>query len=487
MIESLLSLTFWVRDFAWVRGAGPRRAIGRCCALTVALALLSTTAAAQQAGGEGAASENLYERIEQVQREGGRIVVQPSVDSVGQPGVWDYGSTGATGAQTAQAEQRGFDAGAYERLAQNSMSVLDRSQQGVAAFRSRLEAIVAAAPSAYDEMRATLASASPTGEPQYFLKVFLVVVAGLTVGWLFERLVYGYRIVGPWFVAQQVPNPQGYTEKLPILALRVLLTIGGIAIACTVSIMLGLVFYEPHEATQKTAIVILATYALIRLTEATWRMVISPFLPNYRIPCFDDRQAIKLFRWLYFVAAFSLTSLAGCLWMEALGLPFEIHVLMTSGFSLLTVLLNFALIRANHGAISYAILGGCTGEGAGGDSVFRRRVGGDELSFGHGSTSRRPPDRRRLHDPLGDHRGLWRRLLRHRVDLPQTAPDQGDQRWRLGRRRRDDLLHRDWGPVRGRLSHALDGRSRASGRVRSGRARGGLGDLMDMGRRGGHE
>ncbi|MEL6281252.1 MAG: mechanosensitive ion channel family protein [Pseudomonadota bacterium] len=364
MIESLLSLTFWVRGLAWIRGAGLRRAIGRYCALTVALALASATAAAQQAGGEGAASENLYERIEQVQREGGRIVVQPSVDSVGQPGVWDYGSAGATGAQTAQAEQPGFDAGAYERLAQNSMSVLDRSQQGVAAFRSRLEAIVAAAPSAYDEMRATLASASPTGEPQYFLKVFLVVVAGLTVGWLFERLVYGYRIVGPWFVAQQVPNPQGYTEKLPILALRVLLTIGGIAIACTVSIMLGLVFYEPHEATQKTAIVILATYALIRLTEATWRMVISPFLPNYRIPCFDDRQAIKLFRWLYFVAAFSLTSLAGCLWMEALGLPFEIHVLMTSGFSLLTVLLNFALIRANHGAISYAILGGCTGESA---------------------------------------------------------------------------------------------------------------------------
>ena len=315
-----------------------------------------------QEAGQGAGQETGQDAADQYRQlggddgQGGRVLQPGALDSLGETGLWDYGAVDATAA--AQDGGGTFTPGAYEQLSQNNGSMLDRSQQGVAAFRERLQAILDELPGAWAAMGETLRAASPTGDPWYFLNVALVVFGGLTIGFLFERLVYGYRIVGPWFVARQVAHPQGYVEKLPILALRVLLTAGGIALSCAVALLLGLVFYEPNEATQKTAIVILATYAIFRLMESIWRMILAPYLPNYRIPNLSDRQAIRLYRWLYYVGALSLGILAFCLWMDSLGLPLQIHVILTSGLTLVTVLLNLALIRANYSAISHAILGG---------------------------------------------------------------------------------------------------------------------------------
>ena len=329
------------------------RLVQALCLIATVLFLAAAPGAAQESG-ENALDP--YRQLSGEEGQGGRVLRPGALDSLGQTGVWDYGSVEAN--QAAQDGAGAFTPGAYEQLSQSNESMLDRSQQGVAAFRGRLQALLDAAPTAWTRMGETLSAASPTGDATYFLKVALVVLGGLTIGFLFERLVYGYRIVGPWFVARQKAHPHGYVEKLPILALRVLLTAGGIALSCAVATLLGLVFYEPNEATQKTAIVILATYAVFRLMESIWRMILAPYLPNYRIPDLTDRQAIRLYRWLYYVGALSLGFLSFCLWMDSLGLPFEVHVLLTSGLTLVTVLLNLALIRANYSAISHAILGG---------------------------------------------------------------------------------------------------------------------------------
>ena len=253
----------------------------------------------------------------------------------------------------------------YGALAATEGSMLDRTQTGVETFRDKLKAKLDAAPHAIIKIVETLAAASPTGEAGYFIWIALVLGGGLIAGFMVELFIYGYRIVGPWFVAQQTPHPQGYVDKLPILAVRVVLSVIGAAITSTVAVLIGVAMLEDNVATQKTAIVIIATFMAIRLIVAVWRMILSPYLPNYRIPALADADARKLFHWMAFVGVFGLGTLAFCVWMDALGLPHAPHALLTATLTLATVLLNLAMMRANHRAISNTILGGRPEEEAG--------------------------------------------------------------------------------------------------------------------------
>ena len=313
------------------------------------------------AGAEARAQEQQAETPAPTGQQPTIVVIPPN-----QIGVEDYGALvrGAGAGETQAAD--------YDALAESSM--LDRTQTGVATFGDNLKAKIKAAPQAWTNMVTTLNAASPTGEAEYFAWIFMVIGAGLVVGFLVEWLIYGRRIVGPWFIAQQVEHPQGYVDKLPILAIRVMLTVGGLAVSSAVAALIGFAVLDANGPTQKTAIVIVATYVVIRILVAIWRMILSPFLSNYRIPALSDGDAVILYRWMSFGAIFGLTSLALCVWMDALGLPHDTHALMTSVLTLLTVLINLAMIRANHRAISQTILGGRGPEQAGVISSMAARL-----------------------------------------------------------------------------------------------------------------
>ncbi|MBX2855048.1 MAG: mechanosensitive ion channel family protein [Rhodobacteraceae bacterium] len=293
------------------------------------------------------------------------IVVIPP-DEVG---VEDYGALVRRAAGDAQA-----DVTDYGALAEAEGSMLDRTHTGVATFGDKLKAKIHAVPQAWSNMLTTLDAASPTGEAEYFTWIFVVIGGGLVAGFLVEWLIYGIRIVGPWFIAQQIEHPMGYVDKLPILAIRVLLTVGGVAVSTAVAALTGFALLEANGPTQKTAIVIFATYVVIRIIVAIWRMILSPYLSNYRIPALSDGDAVSLFRWMSLGGIFGLTSLAFCIWMDALGLPHETHALLTSALTLITVLINLAMIRANHRAISQTILGGRGEERAGVVSSMAARL-----------------------------------------------------------------------------------------------------------------
>lgn len=249
----------------------------------------------------------------------------------------------------------------YERLAEDydaGGALIGRTQSSVDAFREKLIGVLKAAPTLWTEITRTLAAASPTGQADYFVMVALITTLGLLLGYSVEKYIYRHRIVGPWFIAQQKPSPWGYVEKLPILALRVFLTGIGVMVACITAIIFGSFFYEPHSATLKTGIVIIGTYALIRMVEATWRMIVSPKLPNYRIPALSDADAKSLFAWLSWGAGFGIASVSFSVWMESLGMARPAHAFMTSVLSMTTVLITLSMIRANQRAITSAITGG---------------------------------------------------------------------------------------------------------------------------------
>lgn len=253
----------------------------------------------------------------------------------------------------------GLTADDYARAA-DEISMLSRTSSGLNAFRENLTERIAAAPSAFDEVRRTLREASPTGEATHFLYVILQAIALLLIAYFATGQILGKRVFGPWFIPKQqaITDPQGMLQKLPILSLRAGIGFVLIVVSVIVAIILMLAIYdEPDDATEKTRIVVIVTFALILIVATMWRMILSPFLPRYRIPVFSDRDAKKLFRWLWIGAALGLTFQAYCAWMESLGLDYNIHALVTSGLTLILVAVNIAMVIANHEAISYVIRG----------------------------------------------------------------------------------------------------------------------------------
>ena len=125
-----------------------------------------------------------------------------------------------------------------------------------------------------------------------------------------------------------------------------------------VATAVGLFFYEDHEATQLTVIAVFVTYAAVVLVDTIWRVMLAPFLPGCRLMDLSDQDARKLYRWLTVSSSFGLIGASFSYWVEGLGLPREMYVLITVVLMAVTVLSLLLLIRANRQAISGVILGG---------------------------------------------------------------------------------------------------------------------------------
>lgn len=235
--------------------------------------------------------------------------------------------------------------------------MLSGAQQRLSIFVSRLKSIAVRAPQAISEIGVTLAVASPTGRPGYFVGVLLFALLLLAIGRAATNL-YAVYVARPVFVRQQREHPHGFTGKLPVLSLRVLLTVVGVLISLTVAMAIGVFFYDEHEETLFTVNVVFGTYALVQLLDNVWRMVFSPFLPEYRLPVISDEAARGLYRWMSWTTNFAVVSLAFCLWVETLGIAREVHVILTAGLMLVSVGLLLATVWRNHDVVSSAILGG---------------------------------------------------------------------------------------------------------------------------------
>ena len=255
------------------------------------------------------------------------------------------------------AEEAGPDQ--YAVAAEN-LSMLSETQLSLERVSKRLVELIAHMPEMGGAILSLLASQSPTGDAAYFLGIAGWTLASLGIAYLIEWQIYGVRLVGPWFISLQKPNPNDLVEKLPILALRAAIGMVGIMLSTLIAGILVFAFLDPSgDASQKTVIVVFAAVIASRLTAILWRMVLSPYLSHYRIPCMADDESRRLFKWLWLTMTVSVTLLAFCYWIEDIGANQETHNALTLLATLLMVGINLVMVLVNRSAITRAILGQC--------------------------------------------------------------------------------------------------------------------------------
>ncbi|MEM9012608.1 MAG: mechanosensitive ion channel family protein [Pseudomonadota bacterium] len=284
-----------------------------------------------------------------------------------QTGVYDAEAAEAVAAeQSGAAEGEGADPAADPAppLSIDDYLVADGFESGEAirsatrgadVFRDRLAQTVMAVPTIFAQMNATLEEKSPNGDAAYFLGVLLFTAALLVIGRAFT-ILFGVFVGRPIMVSLQKPNPQGYIDKLPVLGARMVITLVGALLALLVAAGIGFAFFEGHEPTQITAALLMFAFAAGLMIDTSWRMIISPYLPDYRIPAFTDEEAVKLYRWLSIITAFGILSLAFTAWTEAIEMPSEVRKIITIAISIAGIVVFLAGIYRNKSAITAAIL-----------------------------------------------------------------------------------------------------------------------------------
>ena len=244
--------------------------------------------------------------------------------------------------------------------AETEGSSVMKLQDQTVRFRKALIDRLVHLPDAFNEVLYILRAASPDGTLIAFGKVLLYSLLLFAVGVLFEREVYGKRIMKHVIVPRIMENPQGYTEKMPFLVLRFVAGVGGIIVSMLVAYIIGVSVFGTLEDTaiQYTATLINIGYFTCRFVAGLWRMILSPYLAQYRIPALNDRDSKRLHRWLWGLATFDICVILFGAWIAELGLNYDVYAFLSSILSGVIVLLNIIMVLANRRAISHALRNG---------------------------------------------------------------------------------------------------------------------------------
>ena len=233
-------------------------------------------------------------------------------------------------------------------------------QEKVNSFRNALLDRFADLPAAVNEVIYILRASSPDGTIFAYFEVLLISLGLFAIGMVAERFIYGRRIAIHFIVPRIRENPVGYAEKMPFLFLRFIGGVIGVLFSMLVAYIIGFTLFGAIEdsAIQFTATLINAGYFSARVTALAWRMILSPYLSQYRIPRLGDRDAWKLHMWLCAVVIFGVFTMLFTEWIGELGLNDEVRVFFVLCLGFGMMLLNMALVLANRRAITNAFLDG---------------------------------------------------------------------------------------------------------------------------------
>lgn len=233
-------------------------------------------------------------------------------------------------------------------------------QESAGAFRAALVERLLGLPNALNEVLYILRATSPDGTIFAYAKVLFFSMLMLGAGMVFAQEIYGKRIIKRFVMARIIEKPQGYAEKMPFLMFRFFMGVIGILVAIVVAYILGTIIFGSLEdpALQFTAVLINVGFFLIRLVISVWRMILSPFLSQYRIPLLSDQDAKRLFNWMSMGTFLGLGAILFGIWIQELGLNAEVYVFLYSLLSFLVMVQSVALVLFNHRAVSNALLNG---------------------------------------------------------------------------------------------------------------------------------
>ncbi|MFT6677179.1 MAG: small-conductance mechanosensitive channel [Sulfitobacter sp.] len=239
-------------------------------------------------------------------------------------------------------------------------SPLMAMQERVVLFRTALVQRLLLMPDAFNEVAHILRASSPDGTIAAFGKALLYSLLLFGAGIVVEIQIFGKRIARNYVVNRIAEHPQGYIEKMPFLIFRFLMGVAGIIVSMLVAYILGFLIFGPlsDTAMQFTATLINIGYFAARFVAGLWRMILSPFLTQYRIPALNDHDAKRLHRWLCVMAILDIGAILFGVWIGELGLNYDVYAFLSSVLSAIIVLMNILLVILNGPAISKALRNG---------------------------------------------------------------------------------------------------------------------------------
>ena len=288
---------------------------------------------------ESAAADALSAAIEQAAQAGVSVVV---IDSAGR-----VVSSGDTPTEATEPEAGGG-------------SALMKAQSEVTRFREELNSRLAALPYSIFEVQQVLRQSSPDGRIMTFVEIAGYTVLLILLGrWLSIEL-YAKRFLRRFVVSRIKENPQGYTEKMPFLLFRFVMGLTATIVALILAYIVGILIFgqTDDEAVQYTYLTVFAAFFFARTLSDMWRMILSPFLAQYRIPRFSDRDAKRLYYWASFLATYEIIVIMLSTWLADFGLNYNVSAMVYGVLTLVGLVGNVAMIGFNAPAISKAIRNG---------------------------------------------------------------------------------------------------------------------------------
>ncbi|WP_299943422.1 mechanosensitive ion channel domain-containing protein [uncultured Ruegeria sp.] len=239
-------------------------------------------------------------------------------------------------------------------------SQLMRAQERFSKFRDSVRSRLEALPYSVFEVQYVLRQTSPDGRIQTYVEVLAWNIVFLLLGRWLSTEIYGKRFAKRWVVARIKENPIGYREKMPFLVYRFVMGIGGTVFAMLMALIVGYLFFGEAEdiSIQFTVTAIFTAFFLSRTVADLWRMILSPFLSQYRLPPFSDRDAKRLYRWASAIATYDISVVLFATWVADFGLNYNVYAMVYGGLTLVGALGNVLMILFNARAISHAIRGG---------------------------------------------------------------------------------------------------------------------------------
>ncbi|MFK7764987.1 MAG: mechanosensitive ion channel domain-containing protein [Roseobacter sp.] len=243
-------------------------------------------------------------------------------------------------------------------------SALMKAQDQLVQFRATLIQRVLDLPNDFSEVLYILRATSPDGQIWSYFQALLTSLFLFGIGMLVEAKIYNNYFASKIVVPRRKDTPVGYSEKMPFLVLRFFMGVIGILVSMAVAYIIGAIAFGPLDdpAMQFTVGVINTAYFVSRVLAGLWRMILSPYLAQYRIPAISTSNARYLHYWLVALGTLDTFRLLFSVWIRELGLNYDVYAFMTSLSAAAIVVLNILMILVNRRSLSNAILNSQTKE-----------------------------------------------------------------------------------------------------------------------------
>ena len=250
-----------------------------------------------------------------------------------------------------------------EALAEPGMedaSELLKAQTQVQKFRETLSNRLEALPVSLNEVRYILRATSPDGRIMTYVEALVWTLVLLLAAMLLTVQLYAKRFLRGFVVGRILEAPQGYREKMPFLVFRFLMGISVTIVAMIVAYAMSLIILGSTDdiSMQFTFTAIYVAFFLSRTVSDMWRMILSPFLSQYRIPHFSDRDAKKLYYWASTLATIDVIAIVFSTWIHDFGLNYNVYAILYGAITLFAAVLNVLMVLFNRRAITLAICNG---------------------------------------------------------------------------------------------------------------------------------